>query len=123
MPHFSRVSGGEVGQDRPLMTAFKAIRNGHKSSAQPSLTSISRVRTYYECGLLNVCFASDSGRTADISSGPVCAQTANLPCMVREAVIRVRLLVMLADPAHVNSSSSDFASIRSAVSKPSVNQP
>jgi len=39
----------------------------------------------------------------------------------QKAVIRVRLLDMRT-PAHVNSSSSAFASFRSAVSKPSVNQ-
>ena len=40
----------------------------------------------------------------------------------REAVIRLRLLVTLAGPAHVNLSSNAFASFKSAVSKPSVNQ-
>jgi hypothetical protein len=39
----------------------------------------------------------------------------------QKAVIRVRLLDM-PTPAHVSSSSSTFASLRSAVSKPSVNQ-
>jgi hypothetical protein len=40
----------------------------------------------------------------------------------RKAVVHVRLLDM-PTPAYVNSSSSSFASFRSAVSKPSVNQP
>src|SRR6516165_4190440 len=39
----------------------------------------------------------------------------------QKAVIRVRLLDM-PTPAHVSSSSSTFASLRSGVSKPSVNQ-
>jgi hypothetical protein len=62
----------------PLMAAFNAIAlmSTNPGSAHPSVTwsqaGYPQNRTA-ECGLLYVCFAPDSGRTADIPPGPVCA--------------------------------------------------
>jgi hypothetical protein len=66
----------------PLMAAFNAIAlmSTNPWSAHPSVTwsqaEYPQNRTA-ECGLLYVCFAPDSGRTADIPPGPVCANGLN----------------------------------------------
>jgi hypothetical protein len=59
------------------MAAFKAMRNGHVSvlcatERNLDLGCALENRTA-ECGLLDVCFASDSGQAADILGGPGCA--------------------------------------------------
>jgi hypothetical protein len=69
----------------PLMAAFNAIAlmsTNPVIDAAEHICDLGRVLLARACrvrALLNVCFASDSGQTADIPRGPVCASSGKMP--------------------------------------------